>query len=94
MKTRDRQVSKLIDVLSRRSDVAFERFIRALVHTHQDDVAILLDPDTARDLIESRNSRLPSDQQGTFDANDCFSSYSHCVDQLLHHFSDTCFLDI
>ena len=62
--THDRQVSKLIDVLSRRSDEAFEQFIRALVHTHQDDLAILLDPSTARHFIETRNSDLQSNQQG------------------------------
>jgi len=60
VKTHDRQVSKLIDVLSRRSDRAFERFVHALVHTHQDDVAVLLDPNTAHHLIETRNAQLQS----------------------------------
>ena len=60
MQTRDRQISKLIDVLSRRSDRAFERFVHALVHTRQDDLAILLDPSTAYHLIETRDSQLPS----------------------------------
>jgi len=69
MKTHDRQVGKLIDVLSRRSDVAFERFVRALVHTHQDDLAILLDPNTAHDLIQARNSQLQANQQGMFNVN-------------------------
>ena len=71
MKTHDRQVSKLIDVLSRRSDVAFERFVRALVHTHQDDLAILLDPNTAHHFIDIRNSQQQSNQQGTFDYFSC-----------------------
>ena len=72
--------------------MAFERFVRALVHTHQDDLAILLDPNTAHDFIETRNSRLQSSQQGTFDVNDCFSFHSHCVDHLLHFYTDICFL--
>ena len=59
MRTHDRQVSKLIDVLSRRSDKAFEQFVRALVHTHQDDLAILLDANTANPLIESRKQQQP-----------------------------------
>jgi len=56
--SRDQQVSKLLDVLSRRPDRAFDRFINALVYTHQDDVALLLDGRNARQLIESRDQHV------------------------------------
>jgi len=63
VRSHDRQVGKLLDVLSRRSDKAFERFVHALVHTHQDDLAVILDPNTAKHLIETRNCQLQSDSQ-------------------------------
>jgi len=67
MKSHDRQVGKLIDVLSRRSDKAFEQFIRALVHTRQDDLALLLDANTAHHLIETRKQLQPNPPvPGTF----------------------------
>ena len=65
MRTRERQVSKLIDMLSRRSDVAFDRLVEALVHTHQDDLAVLLDCNNAQRFIDTRNRQLQqSSQQG------------------------------
>lgn len=60
MRSHDRQVGKLIDVLSRRSDKAFEQFVRALVYTHQDDLAVLLDPSTATSLIHTRQQLQPA----------------------------------
>ena len=65
MQTQDRQISKLIDVLSRRPDRAFEQFVHALVHTRQDDLAILLDPNTAYHFIETRDAQQPPPPAGT-----------------------------
>ena len=60
MRSHDRQVGKLIDVLSRRSDKAFEQFVRALVYTYQDDLAVLLDHSTANNLIQTRQQLQPA----------------------------------
>jgi hypothetical protein len=56
-KTRDQQVGRLLDILSRRPDKSFNRFIYALVQTDQDPLANLLDPQTAQRMIIERDHR-------------------------------------
>ena len=54
-KTREKKVSKLMDIISHRSDDHFKSFIDALVDTDQEDLAEELDKNLATESIRRRN---------------------------------------
>jgi len=51
-----RQVGKLLDMMSRRSAKAFDALIKALVMTYQEHAAELLDRNKATNLIQRRDA--------------------------------------
>jgi hypothetical protein len=63
MPTNKKQVGRLLDLLSRRSQKALHTFIRALVFTDHDHVAQLLNRSLADQLARQRDSRRAENGQ-------------------------------
>jgi Caspase recruitment domain len=56
MLTNDDKIGRLLDFLPKTGNRGFETFIKALVETDQSDVALLLDEEYARPLIDAKTS--------------------------------------
>ena len=52
--TSSSQISRLLDIIPKRGNCGFETFLKAMVDTHQESLALLLDEVFASDLIEAR----------------------------------------